>query len=295
MKVDIVANPIAGGGRAGREARALERMLLERGATAAFHETTGRGDARAWAQALTREPGLTDCLVVVGGDGTANEVVNGMVNFVPLAILPVGTCNVVARQFSLPKDPQALTELILARSMRRMDLGVRDEERFLLGAGAGLDAAIVNTVQARRGKKASIWKWILPSIWTILRYHYPKVRVTVDGQIVSDSAQYAIVGNCVYSAGIFPATPRADTNDGLLDVCLLHRIHPLKMAWFALIVWRPGFIKRPDILYTQGREVIFEAADSSAAPMQTDGDPTGSVPAHFSVLPEALEIVVPRP
>lgn len=293
MKVDIVANPVAGGGRAAREARKLKQALLARGAEARLHETTGKGDARAWAHARTREPGLTDCLVVAGGDGTANEVVNGMAHFVPLAILPVGTANVVAREFSLPAAPERLAELIVTRSVRRMDLGLRDEERFLLGAGAGLDAAIVDVVQSQRGRKANLWKWVLPSIRTILAYHYPRVRVFVDGTEVSDSAQYAIVGNCVYSAGIFPATPLARTDDGLLDVCLVHRIYPLKMLWFAMIVWGRRFMNRKDIVYAQGRDIVFEAADSSAAPLQTDGDPTGHVPARFSVLPSALELVVP--
>jgi YegS/Rv2252/BmrU family lipid kinase len=294
MRIDLVANPIAGGGRALREARVLEGILRNRGHAARLHETSGRGDARAWAHELTREPDQTDCLVVAGGDGTANEVVNGMIHPVTLAILPVGTANVVAREFALPRDPAVLADLIERGSTRRMDLGIRDNEKFLLGAGAGLDAAIVEVVQSRRGRKASLWKWVVPGVKTILTYHYPKVRVYVDGEVVSESAQYAIVGNCVFSAGIFPATPLASTDDGLLDVCLLHRIHPLKMLLFAIIVWRRRFMSRSDIVYRQGKEVVFEAAENAAAPLQTDGDPTGHVPAHFSVLQSALTLVVPE-
>lgn len=218
MDVRIIANPVAGGGRGQRMAEALLQALRRRGASTELFVTRGRGDASRFAAQAGAH-----CVVSIGGDGTAHEVVNGLKGQqTPLAILAVGTANVVARQFKLP----------MSRGRRRprhggktvqMDLGLRNGERFILGAGAGLDAAIVAKVEGGRCT-SSLLRWVGPSISTILTYRYPKIRAIVDGVVVSETAEYAIVGNCVMSAAVFPATPHARTDDGLLDVCLLRTI-----------------------------------------------------------------------
>jgi diacylglycerol kinase family enzyme len=175
-----------------------------------------------------------------------------------------------------------------------MDAGLRNGRRFMLGAGAGLDAAVAEAVSARRGKKSSLWKWVGPSVRTCLRYPFPPIRVTVDGEVLSEAAQYAIVGNCRYSAGIFPATPRARIDDGLLDVCLFHDLSVVKIAWLAVLLWRPSFIERKDVIYRQGKHVEFEAAREDIAPLQVDGDPAGQLPATFDVEEKAVRIITPR-
>ena len=295
MNVRVIANPIAGGGRARHLAEALVQALRSRGAATELAITQGKGDARR----LAAEPGA-DTVVSVGGDGTAHEIANGLRGTeTRLALLAVGTANVVARQFRLPGRPQAVADLVIAGKSVRMDLGLRLDpatgagERFLLGAGAGLDAAIVAKVEAGRKRTSSLLKWVGPSISTVLSYQYPKIRAIVDGEVLTESAEYAIVGNCVMSAAVFPATPRARTDDGLLDVCLLHRLNAWKCATLAVSVFSPRFTERKDVVYRQGARIRLEPAGDVAAPLQVDGDPAGSVPVDFGVEPAALSLLVP--
>lgn len=298
MHVRIIANPVAGGGRGLRQADALGAALRARGVDARLCPTSQRGDARAFAAAAAAD--AVDAVVSVGGDGTAHEIANGLRGFeTPMGLLAVGTANVVARQFKLPTRADAVAALVVAGKMVRMDLGLRfhpgapEGERFLLGAGAGLDAAIVAKVEGGRTKTSSLLRWVGPSISTILSYRYPGIRVTADGEVISETAQYAIIGNCVMSAAVFPATPHARTDDGLIDVCLLHDLGVLKCMGLAVSVFSPRFTQRRDVVYRQASRVRMEPSGAEAAPLQVDGDPAGLLPAEFGVESGALRLLVP--
>lgn len=290
-QVHIIANPVAGGGRGHRVAQSLATALERRGLDVSLFETAQAGDARA-------EAGRCDAAIiaVVGGDGTLNEVLNGLPDrcAASIAICPVGTANVVARELGMGPDPGFVAEAIAAGGIRAMDIGLHGTRRFLLGAGAGLDAAVTKAVQESRGRKSSLLKWALPAIRVVLSYTWPRVRVTVDGEVIASSASYVIVGNCRYSAGIFPATPRADTADGLLDVCALSNLSIPRLLWLLANVWRPSFVEKPWIAYRQGREIHLEPAEGEVhAFLQVDGDPAGAIPASFNVAEWRINMTVP--
>ena len=228
-------------------------------------------------------------------DGTLNEIANGMRDSAAiLAILPMGTANVVARELGIPRDPRAVAEMIVEHHVREMDVGITKGRRFLLGAGAGIDAAVAQVVSERRGRSSSYLKWVGPILSTAFTYSYPEIRVVVDGKEVSGTAQYAIVGNCRYSAGVFVATPKAKIDDGLLDVCLMHNLNPLRLARLALQLRHARFLERDDVVYVQGKHVELRPASHEPVPLQIDGDPAGRLPAEFTVDPAALKVVVPR-
>ncbi len=287
MRVRIIANPVAGGGKGLVRAQGLCAALEARGAAVDLRVTQGAGEG----QVIAGE-GDTDCIAVVGGDGTLHEVVNGLKlgEDTPVAIFACGSANVVARELRMPKDAAEMAALILEQRVHRMDLILWGEERVLLGAGAGLDAAVAAVVKAGRGTKSSVWRWVWPAVRTVLSYDYPKVRVCLDDLEISEGSPYVIVGNCRYSAGVFPSTPLAKTNDGLLDVCLVRKLNPFRVLFLAVGVWLPGFTKRPDIIYRKGKRVTLTPV-SSAVPLQVDGDPAGTVPTTFSVLPQALPMI----
>ena len=251
--------------------------------------TTKAGESRAAAN----RPGA-DCVVAVGGDGSVNEVANGLgESDTLLAILPAGTANVVARELRIPSDPAALAALIAARQVRWMDVGVHGDRRFLLGAGAGLDAAVAERVARQRGKRSSLSKWVWPSIATVRTYTFPEFRVIVDGHVLTDRAQYAIVGNCRYSAGIFPATPEARIDDGLLDVCVLQNLGLLRLLGLLSSARRGTHIHRKDVVYRQGRSVELRPLSDERVPLQVDGDAASHLPAVFGVIPKAVQVVAP--
>lgn len=289
MKVHIIANPAAGGGKGATLAEALHRELEARSVPVQLTFTQHAGDGTP----LARESDA-DCFVSVGGDGTANEILNGMdLNRSSLTILRAGTANVVSRELKLRARPAELAGLIAARSTRRMDVGVVNGRRFLLGIGAGLDAAVVRQVALQSNGRRGLKRWIAPSIQGVLNFNHALIRVKVNGETVTETSTYTIVGNCRYSAGVFPTTPHASVADGKLDLCAMHKLSPFKLGAFALAVWSPNFTKRRDIVYRQGSEIVLEAATDLPVALQVDGDAAGFLPARCTVLPQALEVIAP--
>ena len=288
MRVRIIANPVSGRGKGRIRAEALHDALQGRVETVDLILTQRAGEGEQAA----RSPDA-DCVVAVGGDGSVNEVINGLRDSQVLAILPSGTANVVARELRIPRHPQLVADLIAERQLRRIDVGLHSDRRFLLGAGAGLDAAVVEAVSRQRGQKANLRNWVWPTIQTMRTYTFPKFRVLVDDQEVSDQSQYAIVGNCRYSAGIFPATPKAEIDDGLLDICVFHDLNKLRLLKLLFAVWRTSYIHRNEIIYRQGRTAEFQALSREMVPLQVDGDPAGPLPARFGVVPRGIQVVAP--
>jgi diacylglycerol kinase family enzyme len=289
MKVHIIANPAAGGGKGIRRAEVLRRALDARGVPVTLTYTERAGDAVGIARDSDAE-----CLVSAGGDGTANEIINGMdLDRCCLAILRAGTANAVSRDLRLKADPGFLAGLIAERSSRRVDLGVLNGRRFLLGVGAGFDAAVVRREAERKSGLRGLRRWVLPTIQVILNFNHAPIRVKVDGEIVTETSTYAIVGNCRYTAGLVPTTPRARLDDGRLDLCALHRISAAKLIWLALSVWSPRFPDSRGVVYRQGAVIELEAASNLPVPVHVDGEAAGFLPARCTALPAALEVIAP--
>lgn len=289
MNVCIIANPASGAGRGAQLAEEIRKALAPRVESVEVAVTGAAGDAERIAQHVR-----ADCVVSVGGDGTANEILNGMNDQVrTLAIYPAGTANVVARQLGIRKNIAAFAELVARRSVRHIDGGTANGRKFLLGIGAGLDAMIAKQVAARQDGARGLGRWIMPAVRSVLHFNHAPIRVRVDGEIVTESTSYAIVANCRFSAGVFPVTRRADVADGLLDLCAMHRLSVPKLAWMAIAVWSPGFPERGDVVYRQGTEFVLEPASSLPVPLHVDGEVAGFLPATCRVLPGAFEMIAP--
>lgn len=261
----------------------------QQGIEVALHITAKAGDGQRTASVID-----ADCVAVVGGDGTVHEVLNGLgERRIRLAILPAGSVNVVARELHFPKRPERLAAWIAAGRTRPMDLLQCGGRRVILGGGAGFDAAVAARVTALRGERLGLSRWVLPTIQTAWTYAYPMIRVEVDGREVCERSPYVVVGNCPFSAGRFRATPRAKTDDGLLDVVAVKWLNPLRIISLAAGSWLPSFSERKDLVYVQGRHVHLEPVDDVAAPLQLDGDAAGMIPADFDVLPHASDVLMP--
>lgn len=289
--VHIIANPVAGGGRGALMSTALTTALESRGIQATAFATTQAGDARAEAGRAE-----ADIFAVIGGDGTLNEVLNGLPDRCEtrLAILPVGTANVVARELGMRSDANFAADAIQRGKTIPMDMGRHGERRFLLGAGAGLDAAVTKVVQESRGKRSNLLRWVGPALGVVARYTYPKITVVVDGETVATAADYVVIGNCRYSAGIFPATPQANISDGQLDICALSGLSLARLAWLVANVWRPTYINRPWIEYRQGKMIeLRPQQENETVYLQIDGDPAGTLPAQFAIADWPIHMIVP--
>lgn len=287
MNVLVIANPIAGGGRGHIAGEALAHALSARGVAVDLFETRAAGDAERAARESS-----ADCVSAVGGDGTAGEVANGIAGTDRfLALLPLGTANVLARTLALPRNPAQLADTIVSGKTRLIDTALAGERRFLQSAGAGVDAALVAAVHASRGRRLGLRGYVLPGLRLLRTYRYPKVRVRVDGRTLCDAAEYVVAGNCPWSAGIFRFTPDSCIDDGKLDVCAFCGVTLPRLMRWAAASFRPDFARRKDIIYGRGECIEYEALEDSPVHLQLDGDPAGMLPATLHVDPKSLRVL----
>lgn len=294
--IGVIFNPTAQGDRAIR----FREHLAELGRDVRLVPTRAAGDARTLAAELVASG--CDTLVAAGGDGTVNEVLNGLCD-VPrglertrLAVIPLGTVNVFAKEMGIPLEIRGAWEVIRRGRELCIDLpcaqfkgegGARETRYFILMAGAGLDSRAIGLVdwgwKRRVGPLAYVWAGI-----RAMKPPHPKLTVSVAGQ--THRVELAEVGNGRFYGGRFPMFPGARLDDGVLDGALFPKVDwaCAVRVFIRLITHRlPG---SRDALLLQGPEIVLESESTLA--LQLDGDLVGRLPATLTVRSRALRVVV---
>lgn len=296
MRLCVIQNPAARGGRARRFAEWIER------------EAPGVEIWRSAAPGGGRELGCRavvqgfDTVVAMGGDGTVNEVLNGVASVpgalgrVSLAVLPAGTQNVFARELGMPWEPGAAWAVVQRGATRRIDLGRvsyrgandREQRYFAQLAGAGLDSRAIGLVswecKRRFGGLAYVWAG-LRALWGRLS------EVTASDGSRAWEGQLVLVGNGRFYGGGFKIFPRASLTDGLLDVCVVRRVRRVDLAWRAWGVWTGTLDRQRGVQSFQVRRL--ELCCHDPLEVEVEGENVGLLPAVFEVVPAALSVVVP--
>ena len=288
MRILLVANPISGRRRGPAKVRELAELPVRRGHAVELHFTAGRGDARA--RAREADPAL-ERLVVAGGDGTLNEVLNGLADptKIPLAQLPLGTANLLGHEFDLPRAPEACADLVERGGIRRLDMGILGERRFLAVASCGFDAMVTAALERRSG--ALGYRGYLGPIWRTLRtYHPPALRVALDGAPALPGA-LVVASHVRNYGGLFTVTERAAPDSGVLDVCVFASATVPDLARYAVAGLRGAISRLRGVTCATARRIEIEADEP--VPIEVDGDACGTTPARIEVVPRCVPFVVP--
>jgi YegS/Rv2252/BmrU family lipid kinase len=294
-RILIIANPISGRGKSSRRAARIARLLQERGCTVDLRSTVRAGDAVR----LAGDAAGCAAVVAVGGDGTINEVLNGLPTHAPpLGIVPTGTANVMAKELGLPRRLGALAQVIARGHHTFWDLGINRTtgRKFLLFASAGFDAAIVRRFLSERGGTIRMSDYIAWGLRSLPDFEAPVIRVEVDGRLIEPRASWVEVANVAAYGGPLVLAPQALPTDGLFDVMIqtAHRRRDAMRLMFAGL-WRYG-LRRPypmrDLRLVRGRHVRLGAEGEPA--LQLDGDPAGALPATFELIPRAVRVLTRR-
>lgn len=209
-RLAVIHNPIAGRGRLRRYAAFLD-ALKARGLIVKELPTSCRGDAERWARQVSSAEG--DMLVAAGGDGTINEVVNGLLanrqggRELPLAILPLGTANVLAAEIGLSDDIESCVDCIVRGEVRPITLGQMNDRCFLIMAGVGLDAHVVAQVDVGLKRKLGKLAYVAKLLQQLFTYDFPAYSVTIGDK--SFRASSVIVAKGRYYGGRLMMAPRA--------------------------------------------------------------------------------------
>lgn len=264
-------------------------MLVASGHEVEIHTTGGPGDATSIASRL---PERATAAIAVGGDGTVREVSEGLLGReTPLAILPTGTENLVARQFHFRRSPECLLGTLLNGTERRIDVGRVGSHIFLVVAGIGYDAEVVRRLSHRRRGPITYVDYCIPMWRTFWEHRFPDLKVSVDGLEVFSGNGLVLVGNMPQYGMRLKILREAVLDDGQLDVCVFPCASRLKLLLHASRVACGQHLAWGDALYSRGREI--EVSSRQAVPVELDGDCGGQLPIRIEVLPQALSLLVP--
>jgi YegS/Rv2252/BmrU family lipid kinase len=230
------------------------------------------------------------CIVAAGGDGTVADVFNRHPG-VRLGILPLGTENLLARFLGIPSSGTLVARIIAAGQVRVLDLCQLAERRFVLMASAGFDADVIQRLHFARSGNISRLSYVQPILESVRKYEYPEIRLYVDGSPTPATARMAVIVNVpIYALGLSVAR-RARGNDGILDLRLFRQGSAFQMVRYLCNLALGIHETLPDVESLSGRRVRIES--DVPVPVQIDGDAAGFTPAEISVLPGALEVLVP--
>jgi diacylglycerol kinase (ATP) len=289
----VICNPTSGGGSYDPDEirEELEDLEVE------WFQTEGPEDAMEAAEEW-RE-GL---LLVAGGDGTINDVVNGLgrAGFpegVTLGILPAGTGNDLAATLCIPEDPGLAEDIIRQNRERKLDVArVRSEgigERFFINvATGGLGAEISNVNDEELKERWGKLSYLRASLEVARNFDVRELTLYLDGEGHQVKAVNIAVGNCRYTGGGWPATPKANPEDGLLDVVVIETLGMTDLLGLApAVLAESGYLDRDGVLFVRAKEIRVETQPPGLE-FTADGEIIGNEPARFSVLPHTLKVIV---
>jgi diacylglycerol kinase (ATP) len=283
----VIYNPAAGR-KPGRRLAEVLAHLHGLGSTVVLRETAARGDAEAIARAA--DPAEFDAVAAAGGDGTINEIVNGLAtSALPLVVLPLGTGNVLANELGLPRDARRLAELAAFGEAAPIWTGQIGSRHFVMMAGIGFDAAVVagldEALKRRIGKLAFV-REILVQLW---RYDGPRYRIVCDG--VEHEVASAVVAKGHFYAGRFVLAPAARIDDSALHVVLFRR-SGRGAALLYLAAMGLGLAHRlPSVTIMRTTELTF--LGPPGLPVEGDGDILAHLPVTVRVSDQPLRVVRP--
>ena len=296
MRICVIFNPAA----RGNKARRFRHFLNELSQQCALKATTAPGDARRFAHAAVATG--YDVIAAAGGDGTVNEVLNGIGDDsegfarTRLGVLPLGTVNVFARELKIPLRLEHAWQVLKRARETKIDLGRAEffedgkpqQRYFMQLGGAGLDARAVELVSWKLKKSAGPLAYVVAGLQALAEKQ-PQISVAAAGQKIS--GELALFGNGKFYGGPFHIFPGASLSNGQLDVCVFPRVNVPTLLRLA-----PGFLARRKLSEHRVhrlRAETFEATSDFPAAFQLDGEWIGNLPATFSVERQKLRVIVP--
>jgi diacylglycerol kinase (ATP) len=299
----LVVNPHSAGGSTGREWQGMEGRL--RAVLPAFDTAFTHGPRDA-TRLAAEGAGRYEVVVAVGGDGTVNEVVNGLVDEtggmrpdVALGIVPLGTGADFVRSIGVPHALEEAAAVLAQGKRRDVDVararvrafdGTESVRCFINEASVGMGAAVCQAVNQSSKRFGGAVTFLLAIAVTQLRYRDQPVSFAVDGGLPETVVlNNAWIANGCYSGGGIRSAPRAKLDDGLLDLVRVRQSGPVDRLRGMLKLRSGAFVELPQVAYRHVQSV--EATAATPVPVEVDGEPVGTLPATFDLLPAKLPVI----
>jgi diacylglycerol kinase (ATP) len=323
MQAELIYNPSGGQVVVRHELDNVVAFLNRHGWSVILRETSKPLEATELARhAVNRDARV---VIAAGGDGTINEVANGLVNTdAALGVLPVGTTNSWALQMGIPalnpKLPSTQVVKMIATLEERIarplpanyyrkvllgaarvlveghtvavDMGELLGRYFLMWAGIGFDASSAKSVSLKEKRALGSWAYVLSTIKSAYQYSGTDVWLNLDGKVVKVNTPFIVVSNIQLYGGMVEIGAKACVNDAKLDVCIFKGDGFFTFVQHAMKVLTHRHLQDPKVEYYQCREIVVESAHS--LPVHVDGEPFTETPVTIHTVPSSLKVIVPK-
>jgi diacylglycerol kinase (ATP) len=281
----VILNPAAHSERAQRRRARVES--LARGSV--ICATSRSGEAESMARRAAEEG--FEKIVAAGGDGTVNEVVNGLAGSnATLGLLPIGTMNVFATELGVPAhDLDLCWNIIQNANTRLVDLPNANGKYFVQLAGVGLDAQVVKETSSKLRRSFGPLSYLISAAQIAARQP-PRLFIESENASI-DEGSFVLIGNGRLYGGPFPFFKHALIDDGLFDVVVFKRLGYLEIIKYLQNVIFSSEIRAPEIEYFQTRRLRVDSDQS--VPVELDGELVGNCPVEFGVRERSLRVLVP--
>jgi diacylglycerol kinase (ATP) len=290
MHLKLIYNPKAGRGRARRHVRTVEEYLRSRGARVDCEPSTGPADLVRVASESSR--GTYDRVVVCGGDGTLNLAVREFdLGRGTLALIPTGSGDDFARVMGIPRNVMRACDVAIEGRVREVDVALANGIRYLGVAGLGFDSEVAELANQKVKFLRGSAVYLYAILRVLPRFNPHRVQLHAGGAEREIEMMFAAVGNTRQYGGGIRITPDAVVDDGLLDLCLVHRTSRIELLKTLPKAYSGAHVKSPFV--ETGRGPSFRFTCASTMSVYADGEPLTRTPVTFAMAQQRLRVMVP--
>ena len=300
MKAELIVNLTAGGGKPNHHLETVLKCLKENGLNFKVCITSHQGEAVELAQNAADNG--AELIVSVGGDGTVNEIVNGIMkskNDPSLGIIPLGWANDFIKSTDIPSDIIEACKIIIKGKTKKIDVGLINGQTYFANiCGVGFDAEVALLANQMKSKHPNLrilsaFVYVFATVKKLLSpFSYHNVKIKFDGQEIQSKILFIAISNGKFYGGRFKITPEAILDDGLLEICLVEEIGRFKYLSIIPKAFKGTHSSVKGINFYRAKEVVIQSSETILA--QVSGEVIeGQKEFTITLLPKSLKLIVP--
>jgi len=291
MEYKIIVNPAAGRGKTIALAEQVKSALKKRNVEFDIVLTKAPGNATYLARSAAEQG--WQVIVSLGGDGTASEVINGLVGTdSTLGIISCGTGNDIARSLGVPIDTRQAIETLLGGKKRKIDVGLEKDQVFANIAGVGFSSDVTIRANAMQKLKGSL-AFFAATYKALTNLKSRQARIELDDEIIEAKVISVTISNMKYAGGGMVFAPDAVVDDGLFDVSIVREVGRISFALTFPQMYRDAGVRHP--AYSRHRSSAIKIFTEQPSEKMFDGNINGKTPLEAKILPKAIDVLLPTP
>lgn len=298
MKVKFILNPSSGKQIVQQNLDRMIGNLILKGIVKYVDVFTTKTKFDGLEEVKKIKEGEYDLIIAVGGDGTVNEVVNGVIkgqNKTPIAILPAGTVNDFANWMEIPKDVEGFAQMIKNNKKVKVDVGKIDDQYFMNVAAGGLLTNVGYKVSSDLKTVLGRFAYYVEGMKEIPKQMFKSINLEINaaGMNTQEDVLMFLVMNTPSVGGFKKIAPKAKIDDGLLDVCIIKKSDLSEILSLFVQTMKGEHIYHPKVKYIQTSKIELKSLEGERIGLDLDGEQRGTLPAIIEVIPKAIDMIAP--